>query len=387
MTSNSPFGPKSSLFELLDRQREQMNLLKNGIGSVAELQSRFAAVQPALAHFQELEKSGVLGTAAMLREHSFTGSAAAIQAQRLSELSLLKQYTSPEWMAAIQSATRWIEQDPGGILRTQKAILGSGLPDWSKLASAFAKNQATLGKLLGTSEWAKQAQFLSERLSPNLEIIKLAAERARMLDVATLRAAATEVAASSTVIAAEQVLEAHRLIEAIGQSQDPEQGASLLVALASLMASIVERFGENTMREIGAIGAIRLFELFMVLMAFIAWMNPPELSPGERQAFAEMQAQVKAIGSQLEDLQNAQEAVYAAAINDLPRAELIRPAPIRRHPQGKAQILMRGDAGMLMAVKESHGRWRMIIYRDPLSNQLAQGWIYGPALRLLDAAD
>ena len=69
----------------------------------------------------------------------------------------------------------------------------------------------------------------------------------------------------------------------------------------------------------------------------------------------------------------------------LARAELKRMTSIRREPQGKAPVLMRGDTGMLLAIKESRGKWRLIVYRDPLSDQLAEGWVYAPAVQMLDA--
>ncbi|MFD1960456.1 SH3 domain-containing protein [Novosphingobium panipatense] len=57
---------------------------------------------------------------------------------------------------------------------------------------------------------------------------------------------------------------------------------------------------------------------------------------------------------------------------------------MRREPQGKAQILMRGDAGTLLAVKDSRGKWRLVVYRDPLTDQLSEGWVFAPAGELLN---
>ncbi|MEN3749453.1 SH3 domain-containing protein [Sphingomonas sp. HF-S3] len=385
MTSKFPFRPDSPYSDFLKLQREQADMVKNILGPTTEFQRRLAAVQRPLAHLRELEKTGILGTAARMSGTRIGEVMAASEALRLSKISALKDFASPNWMVALQGTARWIDRDPGGILKTQKAILVASVPEWTKLGSVFAANQSTISKLLGASRWAEQARTLSEQLSPSLEIIKIAADRARMIDGLTLRAAADTVATSSAAIAAEQVLEAHRLIEAIGQSESPEQGAGLLIALVTLMAAIVQRFGENTMKEIGGIGALKLFEIFMVVLAFVQWMTPPDMSPAEMQAIVEIKAELQTIEDRIEELLQAQEAAHEASVADMPRAELKRMAPIRREPQGKAQVLMRGDEGMLLAVKENRGTWRLVVYRDPLTDQLSEGWVYAPAVRLLDA--
>ena len=35
------------------------------------------------------------------------------------------------------------------------------------------------------------------------------------------------------------------------------------------------------------------------------------------------------------------------------------------------------DAGDEIAISKKEGRWFQVIYRDPLANQLTQGWVYG----------
>ena len=45
---------------------------------------------------------------------------------------------------------------------------------------------------------------------------------------------------------------------------------------------------------------------------------------------------------------------------------------------------MRGEKGMLFAIKESRGKWRLAVYRDPLTDQLSEGWIYNSAIEALD---
>jgi hypothetical protein len=155
--------------------------------------------------------------------------------------------------------------------------------------------------------------------------------------------------------------------------------------LVSLMAALFQRFGENTVKEVSGIGAIKLFELFLVVLAFVQWVAPPDMSPAEKKVVAEMKVKVETLEQRIETLLKAHEKANEAYVADLSRAELKRTTPIRREPQGKAPVLMVGNAGMLLAVKESRGKWRLVVYRDPLSDQLSQGWVYAQAVQLLDA--
>ena len=63
-------------------------------------------------------------------------------------------------------------------------------------------------------------------------------------------------------------------------------------------------------------------------------------------------------------------------VASLPRGELARKANIRSGPSGSAARIMVADAGTPIAVVKSEKRWRLVVYRDPLTEQLAQGWVY-----------
>jgi hypothetical protein len=287
-------------------------------------------------------------------------------------------------MVALQNTARAVGRHENGILASQKQ-LGLAVTEWAKIGQVFEANRPTIGALMQATRLTEQFKALSERISPNLDFVRVAAERAWSIDALTLRATAEMVARSSAAVAAEQVLEAHRLIEAIGQADSPEQSAGLFAALVSLMAALFQRFGENTIKEVSGVGAIKLFELFLVVVAVVQWIAPPDMSPAEKKIVAEMKVEIETLEQRIASLLAAHEMANEAYVGDLPRAELKRTAPIRREPQGKAPILMRGEANLLLAVKECRGKWRLVVYRDPLSDQLSEGWVYAPSVRLLDA--
>ncbi|ARS28303.1 hypothetical protein KC8_13550 [Sphingomonas sp. KC8] len=137
-------------------------------------------------------------------------------------------------------------------------------------------------------------------------------------------------------------------------------------------------------KEIKGVGAIKLIELMLIAITIWHLMVPADLSPAEQKAFTEMNVKIEAVQDKLDKIVTANEAADASYVEGLPRAELKRDAAIRREPQGKAPVLMRGVEGTQLAVKEARGKWRLVVYRDLLADQLSEGWVYAPAVQMLD---
>lgn len=366
----------------MKRQREQSDLIKRALGPGFAIQELTRKLPTGLAAFEAAENSGILKTAAMMKGTRIGEALAATEALRLSRLSVLKDYATPSWMMALQKTGIGINRDSTGILATQRSLVGATIPEMAKIGTLFDANRSLLGKLMATPSIGEQFRAMSGALAPQLGILKLAAERARTVDMMTLRATAGAVATSSAVIIAEQVIEAQRIIEAIGQAEDPGQGTDLVVAFMTLMSAMFSMFGENTVKELRGIGAIALISILLNFQTIYKDLTPQDLNPAEQRAHAEMVVHAETIEEKLDKILAADEAAKSAYVADHPRGELKRPAAIRREPKSKAQTLMRGDAGMEIAVKESRGKWRLVIYRDPLTNQLSEGWVFGPAIDL-----
>ena len=327
-----------------------------------------------MASLRDLERSGTLAS---------VYAAAKVDAGRAAALEAM---ATPAWLLAVQQTAASVARQDSGILRTQELLAQSAVSEVVKLAQTFESNRSTMATVMAASQWSEQFRSLSERFAPTIAGIKLAADRARALDMLTLRATVDAVAKSATMVAAEQVLEAHRLIEAIGQSESSEQSASLFAALISVMAALFSGFHENTVRELRGIGAVKLLEIFMLAVAIWQFAVPDDMSPAQKKVVVEMQADFESLQDKLDKILATTEAANEAYVSELPRAELKRGAAIRREGQARATVLMRGEAGMLLAVKESRGKWRLVVYRDPLTDQLSEGWVYAPAVRMLDPA-
>lgn len=69
-----------------------------------------------------------------------------------------------------------------------------------------------------------------------------------------------------------------------------------------------------------------------------------------------------------------------AYLAGLPRAVLSRDAIFRRKPERAGEVVLKASEGEVVAIAKTQGRWRLVVFRDPLSNQLAQAWVYQTAL-------
>ncbi|HEX7930107.1 MAG TPA: hypothetical protein VF470_04280 [Sphingomicrobium sp.] len=384
MTTNNPFGPGSSLNDLFKRQREMAELLKLARGPGFELQQRMKALEGPLAAYRDLEKTGALTEIARLQNSGVLSNEFANSTLHSASIAALQARSSSTWMLALQSTARGIAQKDLGLLKTQQLLAASAGADVLKLVKTFDANRSIIEKATAASKWSEQFRLLSDQFAPRLAGLKLAAERARLLDLQILRASAEVAAKSSVAIVAEQVLQAHGLIEAMGQADTHTQSLTLFTQLLALVESIFTGFQGNTVKELKGVGAFRLIEL--LLMAFAIWhmVVPAEMSPAEKAAFAQVTAKFDAVEEKLDKIVATNEAADVAYIDGLPRAELKRDAAIRREPQGKAAVLMHAVKGTQLAVKETRGKWRLVVYRDLLTDQLSEGWAYAPAVQMLD---
>jgi len=374
MKINDPFGPGGPYHDFFRQERERAEMFRKMLGPAHDLKRLLDEQRGPPAQFAEMQRGGTLSTL-------FKG--ADLHAENTQRLQAL---TNPAWVQALQGPAFGIGRDELGILKTQRLIAGALDSDVLKLARTLEDHRSVVQGLMAATSWADRFRSLTEQLAPNLAGIKAAAENARLLDMMTLRASADAVSRTAVVIAAEQVLEAHRLIEAIGHAESPEQGATLFAALLTVVAALFARFGENTMNELRKIGAVTLVGLLAGLLGLLPLVTTPDMSPTEKKVVAEMQAEVTTLKDKLETMQAADVAASEAYVSALPRAELRRAAPIRREASAGAGMLLRGPPGMLLAVKESRPRWRRVVYRDPLTDQLAEGWVNAGAVHLLDDA-
>ena len=369
-------------------ERDRQDMLRRALGSEYELQRKVKAAQGILPTVAGLKGAGVLAGIAKLQKSGMLGSIHdAMKAQSIRATTLMA-LPSPAWMAAVQKTARGLAINEPGANQAHKVLIASSIPDIVKFARTLSSDNASAASLMLTSGWADRFQSLSQSFAGNLIGLQLAAERARLTELAMPGENVGLNAKSSAMIAAEQVLEANRLFHAIGNADTPEQSATLFAAFVSLVAALFQRFGENTVRELREIGAVSLIGLIAGVLTLIELVQPTELSPAETKLHAEIKAEVQTLRATLDKILASNVEAENAYLEGLPRGELKRNATIRQDPHGKAPALMRGGEGMDLAIRERRGQWLLIVYRDSLTDQLSEGWVYAPAvLRYGDPTD
>lgn len=114
------------------------------------------------------------------------------------------------------------------------------------------------------------------------------------------------------------------------------------------------------------------------LLLAIAALHPDQ-SPEEKAAFAALN-QVEALQQETRRYHEAEARADEAYVADLPRAELSRDATFRREPRRAGAVVLKAPDGMVLAIERRQGRWRLVMYRDPLTGQLARAWVYANAV-------
>jgi hypothetical protein len=70
-------------------------------------------------------------------------------------------------------------------------------------------------------------------------------------------------------------------------------------------------------------------------------------------------------------------------INAMPRAFVREAANVRVAPEQNAKRIARIAANTMLGINERNGRWLRVIYADPLTEELAEGWVWGGSVELL----
>lgn len=70
-------------------------------------------------------------------------------------------------------------------------------------------------------------------------------------------------------------------------------------------------------------------------------------------------------------------------INALPKAFVREAAYVREAPEQKAKRTAHLGASTMLAIEEKNGRWWRVIYANTLTEEHAEGWVWGGSVELL----
>lgn len=294
-----------------------------------------------------------------------------------------RQLTSTAWAQSISETARSIVERDRSLLAEERRLAGTML----ETVRAFEKSRSTVADAIReATAGGTFRQMLAEAL-PRFTGFSTVAQEMRLLDAMTLRAS-EGVTTSATALAAEMVLETQRIVTAIAEASSNEESSALQVQLVDILLQLLPRLGPNTLSELRTMGLLGwsgwIAGIMGLLLAVVALQ--PSQSAEEKAAFAALHQQVEALSQETHAYRAAASRADEAFVADLPRAELLRPATFRRTPERSGAVVLKAPVGMPLALQQRRGAWRLVVYRDPLTDQLARGWVYGKAVTPLAPA-
>jgi hypothetical protein len=301
------------------------------------------------------------------------------------ERERFKELTNTAWALSVTETARSLTQRSADLVEQQRR-LSSSVVDTMR---AFDTNRSTVATALAAARSGESYRRMIEDIFPKMTGFSAIAERMRLVDVMTLRAS-EGVVASATALAAEMVLETQRITEAIAAAATEDEGAALFSELFEKVTVYVATLGPKTIAELNTMGLMQwtawLFGFLGFALAIVALIPNP--SAEQQRAIAELNQKYEVLHQEADRLSEADAKVSEDFLDALPRAEIVRDATLRRKPERAGEVVLHMQAGDAVAIEKAQGRWRLVVFRDPISSQLSRAWVYHTALRpLADGLD
>ncbi|CAH0354440.1 hypothetical protein [Sphingobium sp. CECT 9361] len=366
---NNSFGlPESTVDRFLREERERAALFRNALGGNAIAD----AVKQAKTASEMLRGLDL--------DAPYRGILDTLERDRRDRESL-KHLTSNAWALSVtDTARRFAEQNTS--LVEQQRHLASSVLDTVK---AFDANKSLVASAIASaSAGATYKRMIAEAL-PRFSTFSAIAERMLVIDTLTLRASVDE-RETATSFAARRVIEMQRVAVAIATAETDEDTARLQGSLFDLVLSFFQGLGPNTLPELQRMGLVGFISFILTLLGAYALIpQQPTMSPQEKAAFSTLNQKIDHAQAEHHRYHEAAAQSEAAFLAQHARAYLSRDATFRNAPARDGAVVLKAPKGTEIAVEESKGRWRKIMFRDPLSDQLARAWVYSTAVAPLAA--
>lgn len=363
---NLPFGyTESAVDRYLREERERRALLDNAFGGSTIAETMRQAIKQ-----QDLVRS--LDAAAPYR-----GVIETLERERKLQEEL-RRSTSTALALSITETARSVAERHAYLVAEQRRLSNSLLDT----VRAYDANRSVVETAMAAANASDIYRRVIADALPSMSMFGAIAERMLMVDTLTLRASEGE-AQTATGLAAEMVIETQRLAEAIVEAPSEEESERLVGALIRAVVDFVKSLGPNTMRELKDMGLVGFGSIMLTLLSVPSLISPDDLNPAQQAAFSELNEKVDRMREEERAYHEAEMESAQRFLAGLPEAQLVRDATFRRTPGRDGKIVLRADEGMKVAVKAEEGRWRLVVFRDPLSSQLAQAWVYYTALSSL----
>ena len=273
-----------------------------------------------------------------------------------------------------------------GALVEQQRYLASSVLDTVR---AFDANKSLVASAIAAASVGDTYRKMVAEALPRFATFGAIAERMLRIDTMTARLS-DDVAETATAFAARTVIEMQRVAEAIVQAESDQETAELQASLLSLIGQFFGNLGPNTIPELQKMGLITFLAFIFTIMgtgltAYTMLPHEQAMNPQEKAAFVELNQKTDRALADIQSYHVAAADIDKAFLAGLPRAELARDAAFRTKPARDGEIVLEAPKGTELAIEQAQGNWRKIVFRDPLSNQLARGWVYASVLTSLAA--
>ncbi|RSU72090.1 hypothetical protein BRX37_19950 [Sphingomonas sp. S-NIH.Pt3_0716] len=363
--TNSPSGlPETAADRFLREERERAEFYRKMVGGgvVAE------AVEQARAHHKLLRDVDVERTIRPVLD--------ALKRDR-ADREAFRQLASNGWALSVAETARSISQQSTDLIEQQRKLSSSVLDT----VRAFDASRGAVATAIAAAKAESEFRQMIAGSLAQFSAYGAIAERMRMVDMMTLRAS-EGIVQSATALAADMVMETQRIAEAIAAAPTEAQSSALAGELLEVIVGYITQLGPNTVAELQKMGLIQWFSLIIAVIGFYLAVVPaqPHQSPEEKAAHSELSQKFDTLQRETHAFFETEARADDAYVSGLPRAELAREATLRRKPERAGEIVLKAQKGMVLAIEKSEGRWRLVVFRDPLSNQLARAWVYATAV-------
>ncbi len=363
---NIPFGfPETAVDRILREERQRATFENYLFGD--------RTLTKAIRDANEYKK--LLGGFDFSRVHSNTMD--TLERDR-KEREAFKRLASQAWALSVTKTAHSIAKQHSDLINGQR-LLSDSLLDTVKALDA---NRSGLGAAaIAAASAGDTYRRAIAGIMPSISRFGAIAERMAMLDLMTLRAS-EDLFQSATATAAEMVIETRRIAEAIAEAPSDAESARLYGSLIDALLTSLTNLGPNTVAELQKMGLVGYLLIVLALVSFYTDLTPEQStqSPQDKAAFAQLNAKVDQLKQKTADYHKAVAQNDQRYLMNMPRAELTRNATFRQNPLRDGSVVMHAPREMVVAIAKVQGRWRFVIYIDPLSGQPAQAWVYSAAL-------
>lgn len=174
-------------------------------------------------------------------------------------------------------------------------------------------------------------------------------------------------------------------LEALDQAApgDPATAALLFAALRFVLDQLAKAG-----RGLAKLSPMDLMNILGLILTIHGALNPP-YTDEDRGVAVESLKEIRETSELLKQAETrAAAAVEAQAamehlLEHMPRAVVVGAGRVRAGPSAKDTTLTNLPRDTVVAVLQQSGRWREVMYSDPLSQTRERGWIYATSLQML----